>query len=323
MNNEPLVSIILPTYNRVDLLPAAINSVLAQDYQNWELIIWDDGSLDNTRSVIQSYDDARIRYFFSSNHGMSYALNSALKYADGVYLAFLDDDDQWLPQKLMIQVTELLNYLDIDIVFANFINIDLDTNISRIEFEAQRNHLATLNKNDLTQTFHKVGDNFLESLLISNFIAFDTIFIRASSARIVGPFNEKLRNGMDFEFYWRAFIKGMKFAYTDEVLLRRIKSKQSLSRPSIAAFNSSLMALDECYKISQAANMRELKPKFGKSYHRIWQGYIREYAIEGKRISATKAYINSLRYGLSWRAAYLLLGAMAGPKFISVIQKNK
>ena len=69
MKPNPTVSIILPTYNRAALLPRAIDSVLAQSFTDWELLIWDDGSTDNTSTVVQAYKDARIRYYSDVNHG--------------------------------------------------------------------------------------------------------------------------------------------------------------------------------------------------------------------------------------------------------------
>ena len=98
---EPLISVVIPTYNRANLLPRAVNSVLAQTLDSFELIIVDDGSEDLTASWVQSLTDTRIRFIqHPVNQGQNAALNTGLTVARGQYLAFLDSDDEWLPDYL-------------------------------------------------------------------------------------------------------------------------------------------------------------------------------------------------------------------------------
>lgn len=105
---NPLVSIIIPTYNRAHFLKEAINSVLSQTYKNWELIIVDDGSTDNTSEVVRGFADKRIVYLKQENMGAPVARNRGIKESKGEYIAFLDSDDIWLPQKLQRQL-EIFN----------------------------------------------------------------------------------------------------------------------------------------------------------------------------------------------------------------------
>ena len=93
-----LFSVIIPTYNRAHLISQAIESILAQTYPVWELIIVDDGSTDNTREVVNKYQDKRIKYFFKKNEERSIARNYGISKASGDYISFLDDDDYYLPQ---------------------------------------------------------------------------------------------------------------------------------------------------------------------------------------------------------------------------------
>ena len=93
-----LFTVIIPTYNRAGVLGKAIESILAQTYTNWELIIVDDGSTDNTRDIVSMYDDNRIRYFYKKNEERSIARNYGVSKANGDYLSFLDDDDYYLPR---------------------------------------------------------------------------------------------------------------------------------------------------------------------------------------------------------------------------------
>ena len=100
---KPLISVTLPTYNRAYILPKAIDSVRAQTYTNWELIIVDDGSTDNTEEIINTYRraDPRIRYAkHETNKGLAASRNTGVRESRGSYIANLDSDDEWLPQKL-------------------------------------------------------------------------------------------------------------------------------------------------------------------------------------------------------------------------------
>lgn len=102
---KEFVSVIMPTYNCGRFIRESIDSVLAQTYNNWELLIVDDCSTDETERVVRSFSDPRIRYMRNNqNQGAALTRNSALREAKGRYIAFLDSDDLWLPEKLEKQV---------------------------------------------------------------------------------------------------------------------------------------------------------------------------------------------------------------------------
>lgn len=102
---EDLVSIIMPSYNTADYIGASIQSVRNQTYQNWELIIVDDCSTDNTDAVVAQFVDSRIRYLKNQkNSGAAVSRNYALREAKGRWIAFLDSDDLWVPEKLEKQI---------------------------------------------------------------------------------------------------------------------------------------------------------------------------------------------------------------------------
>jgi glycosyltransferase involved in cell wall biosynthesis len=103
----PYFSIIIATYNRADLLPRAVNSVLDQSFDHWELLIVDDGSTDDTEAVVKGLGDARIRYFYKENEEKSIARNFGMERAKGKYLCFLDDDDYYLPAFLESMYVEI------------------------------------------------------------------------------------------------------------------------------------------------------------------------------------------------------------------------
>ncbi|MDQ1239585.1 MAG: hypothetical protein QG577_1771 [Thermodesulfobacteriota bacterium] len=99
----PLTSVVIPTYNRADVVGRALESVLGQDFQDLEIIVVDDGSTDSTLQVLEKYGSA-VRVLTQGHKGVSSARNLGIFQSNGALLAFLDSDDQWLPEKLAVQV---------------------------------------------------------------------------------------------------------------------------------------------------------------------------------------------------------------------------
>jgi len=104
--SKPTVSIIIPTYNRDKLILKALESIFSQTFQDYEVLIIDDASTDNTEQVIRELEHPKVRYYkLDQNSGQCVARNYGAKRATGDYLAFLDSDDEWLPQKLELQIS--------------------------------------------------------------------------------------------------------------------------------------------------------------------------------------------------------------------------
>lgn len=107
MTQAPFFSIIIPTYNRANLIGKAIQSVIGQTYPEWELIIIDDGSTDSTNEVVAAISDSRIRYVYQTNQERCAARNLGIAQARGKYICFLDSDDYYLPERLQLLHNEL------------------------------------------------------------------------------------------------------------------------------------------------------------------------------------------------------------------------
>ena len=123
---SPLVSIIMPAYNASAFIAEAIRSVLDQTYSNWELIIVDDGSTDETPLVVRSFVDKRVKYIRKERQGQSAARNTAMQRASGVYLSFLDADDLFLPRKLELQIKYLERQRSCGVCYADLIHFYTD-----------------------------------------------------------------------------------------------------------------------------------------------------------------------------------------------------
>lgn len=120
-NKEELVSIIMPSYNTALYISESIESVLGQSYKNWELIIVDDCSTDNTNEIVAQYTDLRIKFYKNiKNTGAAFSRNRALSLAKGKWIAFLDSDDIWLPHKLELQI----NFMKENNIYFSYTNYE-------------------------------------------------------------------------------------------------------------------------------------------------------------------------------------------------------
>ena len=188
MSQAPLVSAVVPTYNRAHLIPDAIRSVLEQDYRPLEVIVVDDGSTDSTRSVLAREFGERIRYICQENAGPAAARNTGIRASHGEYIAFLDSDDLWLPGKLTAQVDALSRHPECALVYGKAIE---GTEDGRPTGRVYRN-------SDRGRT----GDNF-ELVLRWAPIATPAVVVRRSALDQVGLFDETLRVTEDTDLFLR------------------------------------------------------------------------------------------------------------------------
>lgn len=126
LNNIHLVSIVVPAYNAGKYITETIDSVIAQTYTKWELIIVNDGSKDNTPQVLENYSkkDSRISFITKQNTGVSDTRNTGIEKAKGEFIAFLDADDVWLPHNLEKKINFLLDHPETDYVYSNMLQAD-------------------------------------------------------------------------------------------------------------------------------------------------------------------------------------------------------
>lgn len=133
MESSPLISVIIPMYNTSDYIEITLKSVLAQTYKNIEIVVVDDGSKDNGAEIVKNLilKDSRIKYFFQSNQGVSAARNNAITHSTGEYLAFLDSDDLWLPNKLEKQMNRIISS-KMDGCYCGYQYFYDDTNMGKV-----------------------------------------------------------------------------------------------------------------------------------------------------------------------------------------------
>jgi glycosyltransferase involved in cell wall biosynthesis len=188
----PAVSIILPTFNRLELLPATIESVLAQTFSDWELIICDDGSEPPTRQYLSSLEsDPRIRVHFLERTGRpSVVRNVGLRAARGELIAFQDSDDLWRPEKLQVQVASLRAKSHCRWGLTRFILVDRELAPTRWSVE--------------TGGWPAVGGwIFGELLRARTVVALPSVLVEAAALRELNGFDESLETSEDFDLWLR------------------------------------------------------------------------------------------------------------------------
>ncbi|MFT6069515.1 MAG: glycosyltransferase involved in cell wall biosynthesis [Bacteriovoracaceae bacterium] len=221
MGSEPVVSVIIPTYNRLESLKAAVESVLNQTFGNFELIIADDGSTDETKKYAQEIKDRRVLYLYKENEGLpSLARNFAASRANGTYLAFLDSDDTWRPEKLALQV-ELMEKRP-EIIFC----------YSQGEGDKAGKKIKVSGVSPF-----KNGRVF-NSLLFRNFIITSSVVLRRSAFLEIGGFSEdrQLVIAEDLKLWLSLAKKGRGF-YFSEPLVQYHISNTSVSSDVTKKFN--------------------------------------------------------------------------------------
>lgn len=194
MSPEPLVSVIIPSFNRAAYLRQAVNSVLEQTYSRWELIVADDGSTDGTADYLAALDDRRVRVVRREHCGNPAAVrNAGIAVARGEYVAFLDSDDAWLPEKLAAQVARFRACPECGWGYTGF---------SRMDAEGR----------PLANPAHwrwvpYDGSVFERIVRLEAIVATPTVMVRRRLLVDVGGFDEAIVHAEDYELWTRLALR--------------------------------------------------------------------------------------------------------------------
>jgi glycosyltransferase involved in cell wall biosynthesis len=198
--SQPLVSIIMPAYNAEKFIAESIESVLAQTYTNWELLVVDDGSTDNTKQIVEKFcaADHRVKYFYQPNGKQGKARNNGLTHATGKYIAFLDSDDVWLPQKLETQLKEI-EEKNVDLVFAECIMFTGSVSESKKLMHSGKGYFK--------------GDEGLHKFLDHNQVPCSTVLVKKYVLQDAGGFteNKAIPYAEDYHLWLRLLLQGFTF----------------------------------------------------------------------------------------------------------------
>jgi len=192
-DHGPLVSVLMNCYNGEKYLRKAVESVIAQTHQNWEIIFWDNQSSDNSAEIFKSYPDQRLKYFYAQKHTLLYeARNYALANARGDFITFLDADDYWLPEKLEVQI-KLFNDSEVGFVYSNYYVETQGGMIRKLAFNIE-----------------SYRGNILERLLSNYDVGILTLAVRKSAFPTRGnPFDENQHIIGDFDLVIRLSVNNL------------------------------------------------------------------------------------------------------------------
>ncbi|OGL51158.1 MAG: hypothetical protein A3H37_09040 [Candidatus Schekmanbacteria bacterium RIFCSPLOWO2_02_FULL_38_14] len=216
------VSIVIPTYNCAQYIGETIESILNQIYKNFEIIVVDDGSTDNTRDVAKSFEK-EINYIYQENGGPSKAKNTGIKAARGEYIAFLDADDIWFPDILKQTVQAFQQYAEAGLAFTDYLKFD-ESGVIQQSNCADR-FKVWFNKHRSATTDLAYGW-FYRELLIGSCIS--SVFVKKKVMEEVGMFDETFKIGEDYDL-WLRIAKKYKFIYINRVLYKYRYRLDSLS----------------------------------------------------------------------------------------------
>ncbi len=226
---EPLVSIVIPAWNAEEYVKEAVRSALAQTYPNIEIVVVDDGSTDGTKQALEEYSrDPRCKYIYQANKGLAGARNTGIRESRGRYIAFLDSDDMFAPDKIKDQVTILEGHPDFGVCYSDL------THFTDTDPREYYHHRYTYPSGDI-----------LESLLHRQFVNPLTLIARRSVIDAHGMFNESFRRSEDWELWLRWAHAGVKFYYLDKPLayyrMRNVGNLSSIeSEPAMKEKNLEL-----------------------------------------------------------------------------------
>lgn len=261
MQSKVLVSVIMPAYNAEAYISDAVNSVVNQTYADWELIIIDDGSTDNTAQKVQPWleQDSRVRYYYQDNGKQGKARNLGISKSRGVYLAFLDADDIWLPEKLEIQLREIQEK-NVDLVFSDSYFFDDD---DTLDVSRKMNVPAAI--------FYDKSS--LKLFLVRNRIPILTVLVKKEKVQNVNGFSEVLaiQNIEDYHLWLKLLMSDCVFYSSDFVLTKyrvHISSATSSDKLVLDKIPNAFFDLLQLYPSCKEQIEQELKVIFKFIYKR-------------------------------------------------------
>jgi glycosyltransferase involved in cell wall biosynthesis len=208
----PLVSVIIPTYNRAYVVKRAIDSILNQTFPDFEIIVVDDGSTDDTKEVINSYIDNRIKYIYKQNGGPSSSRNLGLTYIKGKYVSFLDSDDEWPTNFLEVMTSKLEQNSNFGIAYSSTKVCNDEKDKMSIPFYKKRYVSGWISKELFKNSFVWPMAVMLKTEILKDFW-----------------FDEALRNSEDNDSFLRLSLKSQ-FLFVPDIIVSRYSSPDAHSK---------------------------------------------------------------------------------------------
>ena len=286
---RPRVSIITPTFNRAQFILQAVNSVLNQSYPNFELLIVDDGSTDDTKIRLDTaLKDPRVHYFYQSNQGQSVARNLALSRASGDLICFLDSDDYWVEDKLEKQVSHLAEHPEVDVVYGDIISVDEhDREISR-------------------ENMKRYSGNIAKYMVRDNCVSMVTAMARRKCFDELGAMRVTRRVADDYDL-WLRFSARFRFLYVPEFFAYYRVMEDQISSDKTRRLDANWQIINDFRKdFPDAMSEQEFDESFAAFHNRK----ARYLASQGSKREALAEMRKALKLGPFRKSSWRSLGAV-------------
>ena len=251
--DKPTVSVIIPTYNREKFVTKAIDSVLAQRFTDLEIIVVDDGSTDNTRDILKPYF-SKINYFYQDNHGVSAARNTGIAASKGTWIAFLDSDDEWLPEYLDWQMERVRLCPSVICHISNSVTV--------LPNKAEEDHFkgtglaAICKKNDCVTL-----ERPLYAIIKHSPWFVQAVLMRREVLLSTSLFDRSLTIGEDLDLIARMSLKGA-FGIFNKQLVRIYRQEEKLENLSAIVAKEGLYSYESLARVfAQLKEVNNLLPK--------------------------------------------------------------
>lgn len=336
--NKGLITVVIPAYKCENVISSAIESVLCQTYNNYELIVVDDGSPDNTVEVIKKYQD-RLTYIFQENGGVSKARNTGIKYSNGEYIAFLDADDRWDNNKLELQMELFNRHPEVNMVFSGFWNTtngiilknksykDAFNFFKEYGYDAEDIFKSKLSFDIKGKSIEYYFGNIYEYLFLGNFILPSSVILKKQSLIRTGLFNEKFRVAEETDYFLKFSKQNVigfvncPLVYYESPCSENLSGKSNMES---LMKNALKIQIDSFVSNFNLTNNRAIHYYKGisKTYGRLAYYYLSEYKFLESRKYATYSikldYYNPISY-------LILLGSYTPKiilKYIAIIKER-
>ena len=257
-NNYPLISVIIPVYNGEKYISETLESVIAQTEKNWEIIAINDGSTDKSQTILENYlkkIPGRLQVISVENGGVSRARNIGVSAARGIYIAFLDQDDLWAPEKLQCQINMFFTNKSLGIAFTNESIIDQQGSIIRekaLKFDK------------------KNRGNIFDHLIFDNFIPISSVILEKKLFMAIGGFDPQFSLAEDYDFLLKVTQK-VPVDFIDEPLLLYREHGESSTFQKIDRITAESFTILRSWKVK--------KPQFFRKHFLKYQLFCLKFVI--------------------------------------------
>lgn len=304
----PVISVIMPTYNRLEYLPLSVQSVFAQTLAAWELIIADDGSGEETRAYLQSLADPRVKVLGLPHTGKpAVVTNRALHEARGEYVAFLDSDDLWLPTKLQRQLESLRNHPQRRWSYTKFAVVD-----------ASGKPIARADRSEWPTPSGWILQELLEEVTV---IAQPSVVVSRQLLEQLGAFDEELVMCYDDELWLRLAAHSEIDGLDEPLTLVRRHAHHSGS--DIIAWRDRRRVFEKALRARRGAH---LEPTLRRLRAQMSAGLAKSQAAAGQRLGALATLLTSLPHSLAyaryWLSALVTTAAAFAPPRVRTLARR-